>query len=75
VSGHNCDAEIDRHRSIERGDRVIADRSSPLLRGSYGAASQDDRDLSTVRRLADVAAIAVLQERAIRRREILTEQL
>jgi hypothetical protein len=28
-----------------------------------------------VRRLPDVAAIAVLQERAIRRREILTEQL
>jgi hypothetical protein len=35
----------------------------------------DDADVSIVQALADVATIGLLQERAIRRGEILTEQL
>jgi GAF domain-containing protein len=43
--------------------------------GADTGSSLDDADVPIVQALADVAAIGLLQERAIRRSEILTEQL
>ena len=43
--------------------------------GTDAAATLDDADVPIVQALADVAAIGLLQERAIRRGEVLTEQL
>jgi GAF domain-containing protein len=43
--------------------------------GSQPGTSLDDADVPIVQALADIAAIGLLQERAIRRGEILTEQL
>jgi GAF domain-containing protein len=43
--------------------------------GSQPGSSLDDADVPIVQALADIAAIGLLQERAIRRGEILTEQL
>jgi GAF domain-containing protein len=43
--------------------------------GSQPGSSLDDADVPIVQALADIAAIGLLQERAIRRGELLTEQL
>jgi AmiR/NasT family two-component response regulator len=43
--------------------------------GDQPGSTLDDADVTIVQALADVAAIGLLQERAIRRGEILTEQL
>ena len=43
--------------------------------GDQPGRTLDDADVQIVQALADVAAIGLLQERAIRRGEILTEQL
>jgi len=43
--------------------------------GSVPGTTLDDTDVPIVQALADIAAIGLLQERAIRRGEILTEQL
>ena len=45
------------------------------LFGASAGGAFDDADVTIVQALADVAAIALLQERAIRRNEILSEQL
>jgi len=43
--------------------------------GSQPGSTLDDTDVPIVQALADIAAIVLLQERAIRRGELLTEQL
>jgi hypothetical protein len=56
----------------DRGHEVIGALN---VFGSEPGNTLDDVDVPVVQALADVAAIGLLQERAIRRGEILTEQL
>jgi len=56
--------------------RLRADRIGALNVFSASVGGRlDDSDIQVVQALADVASIGLLQERAIRRGEILTEQL